>query len=311
MGRVHGSPPAATEWRNRWRASGREDRSSRGRPDRCAASASIVWRSSLAWARMPATREAMNTALPSGARESDLTEDRGHRPVDVHRHRASQRGASGWPRSRGGGDVVAGDADLLGDGEEAIEPRIPTLVLAVAEPRDPASICPAASDQFVGRPAEGIGVVRCGRRDRGRRRSPPSPARRRRRGSRRTSTTPPPRQRGAWRRRRSPCGPRGPTAVRPRGRCSPPSRRRSAGRRPGRAAPRCRADGRRTGTAPCRSARRGRSRERMMRVGVGRREHSSSTVARKDYIEFAERDVNAASLLDKSTRPISLSHGHG
>ena len=81
----------------------------------------------------------------------------------------------------------------------------------------------------------------------------------------RTSATPPPRRREAWRRRRSLCAPRGRTAVRLRGRCSPPSRRRSAGRSTGQEASRCRAGGRRMGTGRCRSARRGRSPRTVMR----------------------------------------------
>ena len=48
MGRIHGRPPPPYWW-------------STGSMRRIGG---IVWRSSLAWARMPATREAMNTALP-------------------------------------------------------------------------------------------------------------------------------------------------------------------------------------------------------------------------------------------------------
>ena len=85
-----------------WADAGGRDRSTRGSSGRSSASGVIVWRSSLAWARIPARREAMNRALPRSLGKPDLVEDGGHGAVDVDRHRladrTSQRRLERWPR---------------------------------------------------------------------------------------------------------------------------------------------------------------------------------------------------------------------
>ena len=251
------------------------------------------------------------------ARKADLAEDRGDRSVDVDRHRPAERLRVRLASiASGGGDVVAGDADLAGDREETVESGIALLVLAVAEPGDPSSVGPPSRDQLVGCLRQRATPAARGA-DRGRRRSRPSPTPRRRRGTRRTSTARPPPRPGAWRRRRSPCGRRARTAVRHRGRCSPPSRRRSAGRSPGPAGSRCRAGGRRTGTARAdqlgevvaadRDAVGVRRRECVVH-GDGRACDSTARLARaqKDYIELVVPRSTPSRLRHKSTYPISL-----
>ena len=98
------------------------------------------------------------------ARKADLVEDRGHRAVDVDRRRLADGSSQRRLERRRGRQVVARDAGVAGDRQEAVEPWVADLVLAMAEPGDSPAVRPLDARRTRRRP-------RSARRSRVRRRS--------------------------------------------------------------------------------------------------------------------------------------------
>ena len=78
------------------------------------------------------------------AGKPDLVEDGGHDSVDVDRHRLADGAESSADLERnGGGEMVARDTGVSGDRQEAVEPRVAALVLAMPEAGHPLALRPA------------------------------------------------------------------------------------------------------------------------------------------------------------------------